>query len=209
MNNLNLIVFAKHPQLGKVKTRLAVDLGEDQALSIYLQLLQYTKDLAKSNYWNTYWFWDEKIDNNYSLPNNFQVRFQSKGNLGARMSSAFEEIFNLETRIISSHSKICIIGSDCPDLSPKIVLSAFEFLDKSDFVIGPSRDGGYYLLGMREFSETIFQSIDWSTDKVLDQTIERIASMGKTYKLLEMLIDIDTAKDWQEFSKLTKTQTNP
>lgn len=108
------------------------------------------------------------------------------------MTNAFQQI-------CQTHRKVIIIGSDCATLTVEIVNQAFEKLETSSFVIGPALDGGYYLLGMSQFSPAVFENITWSTSEVLPKTIEIIESLGKKYFLLPELSDIDREEDWLKY----------
>ena len=127
--------------------------------------------------------WDETV---------FEKQLQKGDDLGTRIKNAFELAFH-------SNSKVVIIGSDCPSLSFEIVGEAFKALDRSPFVVGPAMDGGYYLIGMNSFEPSVFDNIDWSTDKVFDQTIEAIKKLNKSCYLLPELSDIDFEEDWEEY----------
>lgn len=138
-----LIIFIKNPQLGKVKTRLAKTVGDEKALEIYLELSKITRENCQIlRGVQSYVFYSDFINKNDEWSNDiFEKAMQSGDDLGDRMLNAF-------TFILQNHSKACIIGSDCPTLSAAILEAAFETLDNHDFVVGPSTDGGYYLLGM-------------------------------------------------------------
>jgi len=188
-----LIVFIKNPELGKVKTRLASTLGDEKALEIYLSLLDYTRKVAVKTAADRYVYYSNHIDENDEWDiNDFKKVLQRGDSLGDRMKNAFQEAFK-------KHEKVVIIGSDCPTLHPDIITAAYRHLDNHDFVIGPSFDGGYYLLGMRDFERKIFQGIPWSTIEVLPQTIERINELEKDFFLLPTLSDVDYEEDWLEY----------
>ncbi len=187
-----LIIFAKNPISGNVKTRLAISIGEKKALEIYNQLLeivfQYTVDLScdKIVYWDgglpIHHPFDKKI---------YFHKEQVSGDLGIKMKSAFKEEFKL-------YNKICIIGSDSVELTKEIIQTAFDSLTKTDIVIGPAFDGGYYLLGMNELHESLFEEIQWSTDKVLNQTYKKIQNLSLSFTSLQTLSDIDTVEDYNK-----------
>ena len=105
------------------------------------------------------------------------------------MSNAFGEGFN------NGYQSICIIGSDCFELNSKIILQAFETLTKNDVVMGPAKDGGYYLLGMNRLHREVFKNKTWSTDSVSTETISDFKELGLTYDLLDVLSDVDEEKD--------------
>lgn len=190
METNKLIIFAKQPELGKVKTRLSVSIGEDETLKIYRELLEITKsvtsniDVDKVVYWNHL---TNILFNGFVT--GYRAEVQEEGDLGWKMERAFQK----ESQ--SKPNKILIIGTDCPFLTKEIILNAYQSLEQSDFVIGPARDGGYYLLGMKEFSPYLFHSIPWSTKDVLSLTMNVIQNHNKTVTLLEELYDIDAIDD--------------
>ena len=115
---------------------------------------------------------------------------QASGGLGERMEQAFRQAFEAGAK------KVVIIGSDCPELTGEMLQRAFDQLDEADYVLGPAPDGGYYLLGMKELESSVFHDIEWSTETVRAQTLEKIQAAGKSYALLPVLSDVDTEEDW-------------
>ncbi|TGK78929.1 glycosyltransferase [Leptospira noumeaensis] len=190
MDSNKLIIFAKHPELGKVKTRLAVSIGEEKTLDIYSELLNITTSVTSKLNVKKIVYWDHTKENPpYEFGIGFDYEVQEIGDLGFKMKMAFQKEFQRGT------NKILIIGTDCPFLTENILFDAYRKLDDSDFVIGPARDGGYYLLGMKEVSPFLFHSIPWSTKDVLSLTIESIRKENKTFSLIDELIDIDDIDD--------------
>jgi hypothetical protein len=187
MTNSTLIIFVKNPIPGRVKTRLAKDIGNTKAVQVYKKLLECTLDAIRPlTVDKSVWYGDSV--NEDDLWNGFIKHQQPEGDLGHRMAVAFEQSFE--------HSaKVCIIGSDCPDLSTGILEEAFASLDHHDFVIGPAKDGGYYLLGMRSFNPAVFESVEWSTSQVLQETLAHIKALKRTYHVLKELRDIDDLRD--------------
>ncbi len=190
-----LIIFIKNPALGKVKTRLAKTVGNENALEIYLELSRITRDSTSilKNI-QPYVFYSDFIDKNDDWANEiFEKQVQSGEDLGDRMSNAFHEI-------LEQHQHVCIIGSDCPTLSVDILNQSFDLLQNHDFVVGPSTDGGYYLLGISsEKYEFLFKNMEWSTENVLSETLQRIAENEKTVALLPALTDVDEERDWVDY----------
>jgi uncharacterized protein len=129
------------------------------------------------------------------LGNEFNYRFQSGNNLGGRMQNAFDDIFKI------GYKQTVIVGTDIPDLNSEIVINAFALLEKYDSVIGPSTDGGYYLLGIKQNHPELFEGINWSTDQVFGKTMQRLNDLKLSSYLLKKLIDIDTADDLIEWIK--------
>ncbi len=201
--NNTLIIFAKLPEPGKVKTRLARDLGDEKAAEVYSDIARdIVSRVSNSSIYETVIFYDppEKkkeithwlkdcanTDSEHLLP-------QRGGKLGDRISGAFERIFSLENK------RAVIIGTDCTDVSAHMIEETFLDLKNFDAVLGPAKDGGYYLLGLNQFVPELFKDIDWSTDLVLGQTLSRLDRLGYNYKLLETLRDIDNLNDLNSLS---------
>lgn len=191
--NEALLLFIKNPEKGKVKTRLAATVGEEQALKIYLALLEHTRKVAQAVQVDRMLFYSSHVVNEDEWPNQaFQKYVQEGADLGDRMLNAFQLAFE-------KHQKVVIIGSDCASLTPAILQDAFDQLDHFPFVIGPATDGGYYLLGMKAPEPALFQHMEWSTDRVLPTTLDRIRNLGKLYHLLPELSDIDFEEDWERY----------
>lgn len=186
MNEL-LIVFVKNPVLGKVKTRLAKDIGNGKALEVYRQLIGRTKTAATDTRADVMFYFSH--DNEDSIWPESKSAIQQGENLGQRMRTAFEEGFE------KGYDRICLIGSDLPDISAQLIDQAFQSLTFMDTVIGPSADGGYYLIGLKRLIPDLFESIEWSTNKVLEQTLEKLTKKKESYFLLETKNDIDTLED--------------
>lgn len=190
-----LIVFVKNPEKGKVKTRLASVSGDDAALRIYQFLLEKTRSAALGVECSRLLCYSEYVPATDDWPDAaFLKAVQAPGDLGQRMASAFHRAF------LSGAQKAIIIGSDCPELDSRLIREAFEALDNTDFVIGPARDGGYYLLGMKQFTPEIFRGIPWSTATVAEDTFRIIHSLDKEYTLLPQLSDIDEYEDWISYA---------
>ena len=186
-----LLIFIRNPLLGKVKTRLARTVGDEEALRIYHILIEKTRRAALGVQVERWLFYSDFIDTNDDWPEmDFQKKIQSTGDLGERMEQAFRVAFGAGAK------KVVIIGSDCPELTGEMLQAAFDKLDGADFVLGPVPDGGYYLLGMKELEPAVFQGIEWSTATVRARTLEKIAAAGKSCALLPLLSDVDTAEDW-------------
>ena len=192
-----LILFVKYPEEGKVKTRLGKTIGYERATKIYTQLAEHSfNESKKLNKVSRYLFFvdeqnRERIANWAGL--GFSFYPQSAGNLGEKMKNAFSKV------IAKGANKTIIIGSDLPDISKAIISKAFKDLDKNNIVIGPSKDGGYYLLGMNKFYPELFDGIAWSTEQVLEQTLEKAKLLNLSVTLLKELNDIDTIDDLNEW----------
>lgn len=205
-----LIIFARYPSLGKVKTRLASTYGKEFALKFYSKCLTHLFKLLlqnKNDKITQYIFCSEKKELNSMKKfagDGFIYCFQEGNNLGERLQNAFEKVFN------NGASKAVIVGTDVPDTSNEIITQSFELLDSNDIVIGPSFDGGYYLLGMKKFLPDLFSRIDWSTKSVLEKTLVKIKTANLTFAKLEELYDIDeenSLKLW--LKKHSEDDNNP
>ena len=191
-----LIIFIKNPVLGKVKTRLAATLGDQKALEIYVKLLEHTKKVvAKTEVQKKVYYSEIIVDQDMWMEAGFMKAKQQGKDLGERMLNAFDYSFK------DKKEKVVIIGSDCLDLTSEIIEEAFEKLNNHNVVIGPSEDGGYYLLGMNNLYPQLFQHKKWSTESVFIATIEDILELGLSHYTLPTLTDIDTENDWKRALK--------
>ena len=188
MTDQLLIIFVKNPRLGQVKTRLAASIGDEASLIIYQQLLDYTEKITSHLPVDKVVFFTAPPLSTESWPG-FMEETQISGDLGVKMHHAFAWGFQ------KGYKEICIIGSDCYELQTSNIQQAFEALAKHDVVLGPTLDGGYYLLGMKKMHATLFHNKSWSTEQVLPATIEDLKQNGLSYQLLDTLRDIDREQD--------------
>ena len=187
-----LIVFVRYPEAGCVKTRLAKTIGKKEAATVYrlfVELLLKRSDNMSSERLIFYAPANRRNKVANWLDDGSRLYHQKGDNLGQRMCNAFRFAFAEGAR------KTVIVGTDIPLLSREVILTAFEELENRQCVIGPSLDGGYYLLGLSHFDGKIFQNIHWGTDKVLNQTLGIVQRLGLTYSLLEEYSDVDDIED--------------
>jgi uncharacterized protein len=123
----------------------------------------------------------------------WSVASQGKGDLGQRLEAAFRDSFS------EGAERVVIIGSDCPDILVTDVEEAWAELKTNDLVLGPARDGGYWLIGLRQAQPSLFQAIPWSTNTVFRETMQRAESLRLRTTILRQLADVDTEEDWREF----------
>jgi len=191
------IVFVRNPELGKVKTRLAKTIGDKKALNIYILLLKHTESVLQKVSSDKVVYYSEEIQNNDLWSDRcFQKKLQKGNDLGERMQHAFEMAFK------EGYEKVVIVGSDLFDLKSAHIENAFKALENHNLVIGPSLDGGYYLLGMKVLHSAVFKNKQWGTDSVLETTLKNLEQ--ENVKLLEALNDIDTFEDLQGHPELLK-----
>lgn len=196
MSNNKIIVFVKNVILGKAKTRLAKTIGDEDALNVYVKLLEITRDqVVRLNTKKEVWYAWSVTENDMWNEKLFQKRVQIEGDLGAKMKDAFSKSFK------EGDDKVILIGSDCPTLSTSIIEKAFRLLDENDVVFGPSQDGGYYLIGMSSYYPEVLEEITWSSELVMQQTEERAAIHNLSLAKLVELNDIDNENDWNEYLK--------
>lgn len=197
--NAALVIFAKAPIAGQVKTRLCPPLTHDEAATLHgsfvLDMLERTKVAAAKL--------KLPIDRYLACaPSSTLVFFQIMeerqavklidqvgDDLGGRMQQAFETLF------AQGYQRVFIVGTDIPSLPLDYYKQALTLLDSHDLVLGPALDGGYYLIGLKQPRPELFSNIVWSTDRVLAATQEKAANLGLTTALLPPWRDVDTIDD--------------
>lgn len=188
-----IMIFARAPVPGQVKTRLIPALGEKGAAELHARLLEQTL--------NTVTQLENVAIQLYCQPDTQHPLFRRAGDrttlslhpqqgndLGERMSNAFADH-------LPCYPKVLVIGCDCPAFTPEDLRAAIETLDDQDAVIVPAHDGGYVLLGLKAFSPLIFSDIDWSTERVFEQTARQLDAAGLQWIALEPKQDIDRPED--------------
>jgi rSAM/selenodomain-associated transferase 1 len=188
-----ILVFIRAPEAGRVKTRLAASIGADAALRVYRRLAEHTLrealdvDGAEVRVHFTPAEAEEAVRG--WLGEGPALLPQADGDLGERMRDAFARAF------ADGYRRVVIIGSDLPEMRADLLGRAIALLDGREAVVGPARDGGYYLLGLTRLVEGIFEGIAWSTPGVLAATLERLQAAGIIPALLEPLADVDEVQD--------------
>lgn len=191
-----LALFAKWPEPGLVKSRLAKDTNENWACKVATAFLQdmiskcdslpYNKILAYS---------PEKTEQQFSVfsHSHFSLHPQGTGSLGERLSAFVNHHWQMHGH------PLVILGTDSPSMPIKFVHEAFELLESHDVVLGPATDGGYYLIGMSKSVPQLFKDIPWSTSAVLYKTIQIVSQKDFSLACLPPWYDVDTLDDWQLF----------
>ena len=194
-----LALFVRHPIQGRVKTRLARDLGDAGACSLYKAIVSDILQNLKASGFPFIIFHDGN-DDFVTLPAEWTehasgIAKQTGVCIGERMSKAFEELF------AAGAERVCLIGSDVPGLDVDLLQSAFEALDESDAAIAPAFDGGYCLIAFRRerFLLRPFKDIPWSTSSVLRATLTAFADSGAKVNVLASRQDVDTIEDLLEY----------
>ena len=198
-----LLVFARLPELGRVKTRLAASIGEEKALAAYQAML---RDLQASigvsceeTEVEILWAPTPAADGEALRRafGSYETSMQAGESLGDRLSMAFSERF-----FFHRTQKIIAIGVDDPSLSRELIDQAFALLESCEWVIGPATDGGYYLIGCRAaaFDVSIFSGISWGSDTVLRATLEKIRDSQSAVAVLPRRTDIDVTEDLKSYA---------
>ena len=191
-----VIVFAKAPRPGEVKTRLVPLLGAEGAAALHAKLVKHTLDTVRAASLK-----DMELHCAPGVDDPFfgycqghygvTLRPQVAGDLGARMHSAFESA-------LATHARALIVGTDCPALTARHLRQAEKALrDGADAVFVPCEDGGYALVGLRRVDAGIFSGISWGSDSVMAETRERLKQLGWNWRELETLWDVDRPEDYQ------------
>jgi uncharacterized protein len=197
-----LVILTKAPQPGRSKTRLVPPLSYAEAAELARALLlDQLESLTTFRGARLFIAFTPETAAGFFegfISQGFTSFAQRGGSLGGRMSHAFEHLF------ASAFEKIILIGSDLPTLPLEFFHQAYACLEKSaDVVLGPSADGGYYLIGMKRMIPAIFEDIAWSSVDVLSQTIHKLDNLGLRHELLSEWYDIDTAKDLERLQSQT------
>ena len=184
-----IILFTKYPDPGRVKTRLIPTLGAQDAALLHREMAEHTlktiKNLTQSEEFN--------FEVRYSgceveqmrkwMGSDLQYRNQGEGGLGNRMAKAFDDAFN------QGMDNIIVIGTDCPEISPRILKDGLRLLNNYDIVLGPAIDGGYYLIGLAKMVDGLFMDIPWGTDRVFELTQKVAKELKLKSALLKKLND--------------------
>ena len=198
-----LLVFARLPERGKVKTRLARAIGEAKALAVYEAML---RDLqasigAPSEQREIEMLWAPSESANGELLartfGSYATAMQTGATLGDRLAMAFSERF-----FFHRTEKAVAIGVDDPRLARATIDQTFALLDSCEWVVGPAADGGYYLIGCRAgaFDPGVFAGIEWGSPSVLRETLSRIGEPKQTVALLPERYDIDVEEDLRRYA---------
>ena len=198
-----LIVFTRYPEPGQTKTRMIPELGADGAADLQREMTRHTLNACDAL--------GERqgvhVEVRYAggdaprmaelFGENRAYAPQGEGSLGDRLSRAFDHAF------ADGDAAAIAIGTDCPDLDASVLARAFEKLNQHDMVIGPARDGGYYLIGLRRPTRALFDGIDWGKSPVFAQTLDRARHLELRVHTLDVLDDVDRPEDLPVWHRAT------
>ncbi|MDK1032736.1 MAG: TIGR04282 family arsenosugar biosynthesis glycosyltransferase, partial [Planctomycetia bacterium] len=190
-----LIIFTRYPRAGKTKTRLIPAIGAEAAAELQRRMTARTLAIAKAFRRNfpvsievAHEDGDAALMRQW-LGNDVQYRSQSEGDLGQRMERAFRQAFD------EGMQSVVIMGTDCPGVTPAHLEGAFDTVARNEVALGPTRDGGYYLIGLRRRTPQLFAGVPWGTKGVLRETLRIARDLGLSTALLEGLEDVDRPED--------------
>jgi uncharacterized protein len=195
-SDVAVLVFVRAPQIGRVKTRLAAAIGPAAALRIYRrlaeQVVREARMLGGAAVRVHYTPAGTEEEVRAWLGEDLHYLCQSTGDLAERLTIAFDQAFE------EGFGRVLVVGSDVPGLRTALLERALRSLTARTVVVGPANDGGYYLLGLTAPAPDLFRGIDWSTPRVLEQTLSRAADARLGVVLLDELPDVDRADDIPE-----------
>ncbi|KRQ85797.1 2-phospho-L-lactate guanylyltransferase [Caloramator mitchellensis] len=195
-----LIIMSKAPIPGLAKTRLKCILSDDECANLQIAMLKdlfLTTEKLK-NHLDIFLFYtpNEYFDLMKKLSPDYIKLYPQQGEtIGDRM-------YNSAEFILQKYDKVLIIGSDVPEITSEVILDSFDKLKRYDIVIGPTYDGGYYLIGLKKIKKQIFNNeIRWGCESVFESTLNYIKECSLSYELVPKCYDIDTKEDLIEFFK--------
>jgi hypothetical protein len=189
-----ILLFVKYPEKGKVKLRLSIDINEDIVQDLYRCFVHDTLTTVKKIDSQLFiCFFPVEAQKKFQKWLGFALLFlsQNGANLGERMKNCFTDVFTKGFR------RAILIGSDSPDLPKRYIEQAFTILQTQDVVLGPTVDGGYYLIGFnrKTFTPRVFEDIPWGKQTVFQETMMKIKQAHRSLGLLPIWSDIDTIAD--------------
>ena len=193
-----IIIMAKVPTAGAVKTRLYPFLSVEQSATLAECFLRDTVSKAKflPNELIIAYTPVEKLDVLRAILSKEQIFIEQKGaNLGDKMFHAFEFAFS------QNPDAVVMIGTDSPTFPAQFITQAFEMLSEADAVLGETADGGFYLIGLQKLKREIFKLVEWSSPKTFEQTARNIENLGLRLSLLPNWYDVDTPDDLKRLKK--------
>ncbi|MEM8954195.1 MAG: TIGR04282 family arsenosugar biosynthesis glycosyltransferase [Verrucomicrobiota bacterium] len=200
-----VLVFLKYPEAGRVKTRLARDVGEDEAARIYAEMVRRVLGVIAGLQGVAVWIcydpagmggavreWVGELAGEAAQKWDFLG--QVEGDLGERMRVA------IGAAVAAGYCRVGVVGTDCLELSGELFTELWQMLEGVDVVFGPARDGGYYLLGVKGVCDGILEGIEWSSERTLEMSLSAATAAGLSVGQLALLRDVDTLADWESMN---------
>lgn len=205
INAKAVLVFAKPPRPGHVKTRLRGRLTAQEAAEVHLACVKDTAAMVASVGGYRKWLLvagrlgaTQKLAQQALLSSRWRLGVQTGHDLGARLERAFRTHFEAGAK------KVVVVGTDTPWMGPQRIVRAFQLLDAADVVIGPTEDGGYYLIGARRLVPEMFRGIRWGTETVSAQTLAALRRANASHRLLPRDFDLDRPEDLHRVARLLR-----
>jgi len=197
VRNPAIVLMTRVPLPGRTKTRMMEVLSGEECAAFHTACLEDICKTVSATGITSYLYYTggsvEKFSKqNIACMRSFDMRQQGGGDLGERMYSA-------ASRILTKHDGVIILGADIPEIDSKLLVDALKQLDGCDVVIGPSFDGGYYLIGLKKAYRNIFNGIPWGSPFVMETTLLEVERSGLSCGLLTPMTDIDTWDDLVDF----------
>ncbi|HYG47626.1 MAG TPA: TIGR04282 family arsenosugar biosynthesis glycosyltransferase [Allosphingosinicella sp.] len=182
-----IVIFAKAPVPGRVKTRLIPALGAEGAAKLAARMLAGTVAEALATGLAVELCGEPDAASWHEARAGLALTAQGEGDLGERLARAAERVL--------ADEPVLLIGADCPELDRARLQGAAAALETRDAVIHPAHDGGYALLGLGRFDRSLFEGIEWSTATVAERTMRKIEALGWSLRVGQTLRDIDAPGD--------------
>lgn len=190
-----VLILCKIPYVVPCKTRMRPRLNDKQCGELQDALLQDTLDMVRTLPYSVFIAYAPYAGKEYlaGTPGIEETFEQTQGDLGARLLHAIQYVFS------KGFTRLIVIGGDCPELQPSILIAAAQALEETNVCLGPALDGGYYCIGLKQLEEELFIGIDWGTERVFQQTYAAAVEMGREVSLLPQLRDMDRWEDLVSF----------
>lgn len=186
----HLIIFCKNPVEGQVKKRLATEIGDENALAIHLALIKHTSDVAKTVIAQRKCYYSDFISNKDDFDDgHFEKLIQKGEDVGERLYNAAKTSFG------EWANKVVLIGCDCYELNAGIIEEAFRALEENDFVIGPTKEGNLYLLGMNDLPKDLLLEKEWNHENVFLDMLLEIKKANMSHYILPTLSEVISLED--------------
>jgi len=198
-----LVIFAKFPEPGRVKKKIGQVIGMENSAKL---CSAFINDLIDENQEKDYDLYLSFIGHQYK--ESYRSMFPRAILYVQRGQDMSSNIFGTFEDLLDDYEKVIVIGCDVPDLPSDVVIRAFNALDSYDVVLGPADDGGYYLIGMKS-PHNIFEGLDWGTERLLDEEVERLKAKKLSFVLFEKMSDVDTIDELKALKKRLKKEDAP
>lgn len=193
-----LCIFARAPVAGKVKTRLLPCMDAEAACELHRQLINDCLSRTTKGAWRSQ-LWGTDLADEFLLAMSKQydvtLRVQQGSDLGTRMAHTAKST-------LQDFPYVILIGTDCPELDAEYITIILQKLQSgADCVLGPAEDGGYVMLALSKYDDSLFTDIEWGTDQVLVATRQRIKSLGWKCHEMPVLWDVDRPEDFERLKQ--------